>query len=607
MKIKIFISTYLIIILFATFFFLFYSFRLERPFTIPLKNILEKSNAVINDIDSLNIKIINKTAFDLRFTNPTKTIILADSALKLAKSSNYIRGIGESLRVKGVGYFYLSDNEKAISNYLEALNQFTIINDLKKQARVYNNIGRLYRAIDLNKSLEFYNKSLSISNKLGDEELNSGLYFNIASIFQAKSNFKQALLYYNRSNKIFETRKDTVNMIINCLFTGTVYYQLKDFNEAELRIKKAIEGSKKRKLYPTLIDSFTCLSKIYLEQGRFYEAEINIEQGLKYSAITENKGSSFNLLHAAYELEIRKNNYKNALKYLIQIHKYDSLLLSKNQSDNIGKTTRNHLQQLKIQESELIIEESKYKETFYWWTLTIIFLLVLFSILIGIGIYFVFQKIRRRKDLQIENRVTMLEQKTLQGMMNPHFIFNILNTIQYFIIQDDSQEANKILTLFARLMRKHLEISLKSSITLTEEIEYLSLYLALEKIRFTEKMDYIVSIQDNINPEEIVMPPMLIQPFIENAIWHGIIPKEDKGLVSLDFTFNNNELQIKIIDDGIGISNSKTNKSSNHISRGLELIQERVKLLNKLSGKKISIINEQNKKSGTEIIITIPI
>ncbi len=126
--------------------------------------------------------------------------------------------------------------------------------------------------------------------------------------------------------------------------------------------------------------------------------------------------------------------------------------------------------------------------------------------------YFVLRKIRRRKDIEIENRITMLEQKTLQGMMNPHFIFNVLNTIQYFINQDDSKEANRILTLFARLMRKHLEICLKSSITLEEEIEYLSLYLSIEKIRFAEKMDYEVNISENINPEEIILPPLLIQP-----------------------------------------------------------------------------------------------
>jgi LytS/YehU family sensor histidine kinase len=120
-------------------------------------------------------------------------------------------------------------------------------------------------------------------------------------------------------------------------------------------------------------------------------------------------------------------------------------------------------------------------------------------------------------------------------------------------------------------------------------------------------MDYEINIQENINPEEIILPPLLIQPFVENAIWHGIIPKESKGLVNLNFTLQNNQLEIKIIDDGVGTKNSKSNKSSNHISRGLELIQERVKLLNKLSNKKIVINNIETVKIGTQISIIIPI
>ncbi|WP_291401336.1 histidine kinase [Daejeonella sp.] len=607
MKNKLFIPATLITILLATFFFLFYSYKLERQFKNPIKLMLGNSAADINKIDTLNIIKINESALNFRFTNPQKTISLANDALKLSKSANYVRGIGESFRVKGIGYYYLSDNEKAIRNYLEALKQFTSINDLNKQARVYNNIGRLYGAYDPYKSLDYYTKSLKIASKLGDQELNSGLCFNIANILQSQSKFKQALLYYNRSNKIFESRKDTINMIINYLFTGTVYHQLKNYKEAEWRIKKAIEGAKTKKLYPTLVDSYTCLSKIYIEQGRFYEAEINIQKGFKYSEINENKGFSYNLLHAAYQLEGARNNFKNALKYLVQIHKYDSLQLSKNQIDNLGKTTRNHLQEQKIRENEVIIERASQIETLFWWTITIIHLLILFTFLIGMGTYFVLRKIRRRKDIEIENRITMLEQKTLQGMMNPHFIFNVLNTIQYFINQDDSKEANRILTLFARLMRKHLEICLKSSITLEEEIEYLSLYLSIEKIRFAEKMDYEVNISENINPEEIILPPLLIQPFVENAIWHGIIPKESKGLVNLNFNFQNNQLEIKIIDDGVGTKNSKSNKSSNHISRGLELIQERVKLLNKLSNKKIVISNIETVKIGTQISIIIPI
>ncbi|WP_176767567.1 tetratricopeptide repeat-containing sensor histidine kinase [Daejeonella rubra] len=527
--------------------------------------------------------------------------------MKLAIKANYISGIGEAYRVKGIGHSYLNDKNQAVKNYLEAVKYFKINKDLKQQARVYNNIGNLYRFINYNKALEYYKKSLKITKNFDDEELKAGLFFNIASILRLNSKFRQALFYYNSSNKIFIARKDTVNIIINLLNTGIVYYQIKEYKEAEFRINKAIEGSEKKKLFTTLIGCYTTLSKINYELNEYSEAKINIKEGLKYSKIVKNKNFEHDLIHAAYLLENKQKNYKKALQYLIQVHKYDSLLLSKNQTDNIDKTSSYYIQQQQIQENELIIAQQKYRETLYWWTLTIIFSLILFTALIGISTYALLQKKRKRKDIEIENRVTMLEQKTLQAMVNPHFIFNVLNTIQYFISQDDSQEANKILSIFANLMRKHLEICLKSSITLMEEMEYLSLYLSLEKIRFSEKMKYNITVSNNIDGEEIILPPMLIQPFIENAIWHGIMPKETGGLIDIDFTCQNDELRIRITDNGIGISNSIKNKTSGHISRGLELIEERVSLLNKLNIKKISINKVQTGESGTEVIITIPV
>jgi LytS/YehU family sensor histidine kinase len=191
--------------------------------------------------------------------------------------------------------------------------------------------------------------------------------------------------------------------------------------------------------------------------------------------------------------------------------------------------------------------------------------------------------------------------------MNPHFIFNILNTIQYFINQDHSKEANNMLTVFAKFIRKHFEISLKKTITLKEEIDYLSLYLELEKIRSNKKIDYKIVVQENIDPEEILLPLMLIQPFVDNVIWHSIIPKEGNGMVKINFQLHDKELGVEINDDGIEITNSHKSETNCHVIRGLELFHERIRLMNKLIRKKIKIEKNQTKKSGTKILIRIPI
>ncbi|MGY0041416.1 sensor histidine kinase [Pedobacter sp. NJ-S-72] len=133
----------------------------------------------------------------------------------------------------------------------------------------------------------------------------------------------------------------------------------------------------------------------------------------------------------------------------------------------------------------------------------------------------------------MKNKILMLEQQALQAMMNPHFVFNVMNSIQHYINTKDTSSANKILTGFARLIRKNLDICTKSFISIEEEIEYLSLYLTLEKKRFGEKFNYTIHVSEEIDQDETMIPSMILQPYIENAIWHGLMPKEDGGKISI--------------------------------------------------------------------------
>jgi tetratricopeptide (TPR) repeat protein len=571
------------------------------------ENIFRTLSAESNLVDSIRINKLNKTAFDLRLENPSKTIILADSSLKLAIIANYISGIGEAYRVKGIGYSNLNDIEQAVKYYIEALKYFRKKNDKIKQARVYNNIGLLYREINHQKALFYFNKALDISKKLNNKELIAGLYFNISYVLSKGKDTNKAKLYLEKSNEIFKSLEDTISMILYYQNLGVLNLKINQLEKGKKALFKAKLMAKSRNLYKILVGTNLTLTSIYIKEKNFYEAKKTIKEGIYYSNILKDSKIQYNFIYNLYQIEEAQNNHKKALQYLIKLHKIDSLLLSKNQTDNIGKTSSYYIQKQKIQENELTISKQKYKETLFWWILTIIFSLVLIISIIGVVIYFELKRKRKKKDIETATKIILLEQKTLQAMINPHFIFNILTTIQYFINKKNIQEANKILAIFSRLMRKHLELCLKISITLMEEIEYLSLYLSLEKIRFTEKMEYNFTVGNNIDVEEIVLPPMLIQPFIENAIWHGIMPKDTGGRIDIDFTCENDVLLIKITDNGIGISNSIKNKISGHISRGLELIQERVDLINMLNNRDISIKKIQTGNSGTEIVIQIPV
>lgn len=217
------------------------------------------------------------------------------------------------------------------------------------------------------------------------------------------------------------------------------------------------------------------------------------------------------------------------------------------------------------------------------------------------------QKDKEQEQLLLKNEILMLEQKALQAMMNPHFVFNVMNSIQHYINTKNTASANKILTGFARLIRKNLEMCTQSYITLVEEIDYLNLYLDLEKSRFGDKLQYAMNIDPHIDIEETFIPSMLLQPYIENAIWHGIMPKEEGGHLTINiWQQDENYLLIEIIDNGIGIENSLHLKKDTYQSKGMELTHNRIKLLNKIEAKAIQLNVKQNGKTGTTVSIRIP-
>jgi sensor histidine kinase YesM/sugar lactone lactonase YvrE len=242
------------------------------------------------------------------------------------------------------------------------------------------------------------------------------------------------------------------------------------------------------------------------------------------------------------------------------------------------------------------------------WFLVLVFLLAGFAFYKLAVIVTRRQKNKEQEQLLLKNKILMLEQRALQAMMNPHFVFNVMNSIQHYINTKDTNSANKILTGFAKLIRKNLEICTRSFISLEEELDYLELYLSLEKKRFGDKLMYQIKVSPAIDKEETMVPSMILQPYIENAIWHGIMPKEEGGKIDLLIDLQGpDHLIIKIIDDGVGIDNSLRNRKSDHQSKGMDLTKERINLLNQVEANPIQIKVRQTGISGTFVSISIPL
>ena len=236
----------------------------------------------------------------------------------------------------------------------------------------------------------------------------------------------------------------------------------------------------------------------------------------------------------------------------------------------------------------------------------IIYGLIIIIIIVMVTSYFIY------KNAQASKRANqLLALKSLRSQMNPHFIFNALNSVNQFISQNDERAANKFLSDFSRLMRLVMENSQEDFISLQKEEEIISLYVKLEHYRFRDKFDFEITGLDKLEKETIEIPPMLIQPYIENAVWHGLRYKETKGKLDIHFEKKINEIQVIITDDGIGrkqSTNLKTENQKQHNSTGLSNIQNRLAILNTIYKTHYQVkIEDVSKNAGTRVIISLPI
>jgi len=216
------------------------------------------------------------------------------------------------------------------------------------------------------------------------------------------------------------------------------------------------------------------------------------------------------------------------------------------------------------------------------------------------------QRHERTRQLLLRSRMLQLEQQALNSNMNRHFVFNALNSIQYHINKQDRETASRYLSSFAKLIRKNLDASQNDTTTLAEELERLELYLTLEHMRFKDKFRYEITVAPGVNTAEVRLPAMMLQPYVENSIWHGILPMENQGLVRIDVTeARPGRVLVRIDDDGIGFDRSMENKEKNdHISRGIEITKGRADVLRKLDLTDIRITGpEQWHETGTNTVI----
>jgi tetratricopeptide (TPR) repeat protein len=334
--------------------------------------------------DTAQVNLLNKQGYSIRLTDHEQTLTKGQQALELAQKLNYTNGIAEAYRVLGLGEAYSNNSAMAIADYLNALSFFKKSNNRLGQAKVYNNIGNLYLGIDFDESLEYLQRGLKMAQELGNDKLIASAYLNIGNVYQKKKNFTSALNYYNKSRELYTKLNDPVNSIIILQNTGVIYYKLKQYDKAEQLLLEANKEARNKDMNTSVAQIDLTLSSLYMENKLYEKAAKFLDQGVGYAQATKDEDMEQLFTYNSYELSVHRKNYEQALSYLHTIYLRDSTLQTNMVTSDLTMMKKQHDQQEKQRESELIIERQKNDRVKFWWAVSCSgMLLIVIALLFG--------------------------------------------------------------------------------------------------------------------------------------------------------------------------------------------------------------------------------
>jgi len=461
----------------------------------------------------------------------------------------------------------LKQYSKAIDIFKQSNGIEKILNSAIGQAVNLANIGEAFELSgQIDSARHYYEQSLSFNEK-AKSVLGIGLCKNnLGKICLKKQQNDQALSYFEQSIQLIRPTGDKYHLIISMENAALVWIEKQNYQKASALLDEALRLAKEINAKVLLKDGYQMMSRIRQHEGNFQEA-------LRYQTISHQYSDSI------FNDENQRHLNDIQTKYETVQKEQQIILLNKEHQLNI--------QSMRLQRILL-------------WGLSFLSLLILAVIVL----------LNTQKKIQSKTREIELNQKLLRSQMNPHFIFNSLGAIQNFMIKNDGRKAAFYLSSFSSLMRSMLKNSREEIITLQEEKETIENFLNLHQLRLGDRLSFKVTVSDELDEESTLLPPMLVQPFVENAILHGIEKKEENGRIEIAFSKESDQLKITVDDDGPGFGSGDQNGT--HVSYALQIFKERVTNLKKTSGAEIYYHVGPRKQSselnpGTLVTVMLPL
>ena len=516
--------------------------------------------------------------------------------------------------LKNIGSIYLKKGNYplALEHYNKSLAIYKTMKDTAGISTILNNTGIIYKNYkNYDKAIDNYKESLRIQKKSGDKKNMAITLNNIGVVYKDKEDYKNALIFLNDALKISKEINDRDN-ISRCLINiGDVYLGFKDNTVALKNFLEAKEINIEIGNQLGLCYSYLGIARVYVNIKNYHNALINAIKSKKISnklGVIDYQRDVYNLLSIIYE---NTDNYKKAFESHQQFKVLNDSLFNKKNIEKIAQLEYEYkykqaidsasIRELKL--TKTVTATNKDLEKSKQDYLSAIIGILLLSILLG-GVIF-YLKLRNVKS---KAKNIVIEQRLLRSQMTPHFIFNSLSVLQGMILNKEDEKSVSYLSKFSKLLRITLENSRYKTVLLCQELTAIENYLTLQNLE-NKSYQYTVLVDDTIDRSLFKIPPMLIQPFIENAIEHAFGNQNENKKIDIHLSYLDKKLSCIITDNGTGIDSKKENKRKDKKSLATTITSERLKILSKYFKIEGSIRIEDRQKyneQGTIVTLIIP-
>ncbi|MEO9474810.1 MAG: tetratricopeptide repeat protein [Cyclobacteriaceae bacterium] len=551
-------------------------------------------------------KLFNNVGFIFQMNGEyDSSIYNFKKALKIAKSIGDPMILSSVYSGIGIVQQHSGQLDSALATYLKAF-QVAEENDIPKLGVVAMlNIATIHydhfpERLDV-KGLE---TNLEFAREVGDRRSEISFLEFLGYISSDSSKHTEAIAYFNQALQVNKELKDQNAQVLILQGLAYAYTNKGDYRESSKVLEDAIQVAMTSGSESNLPRLYLDKTLNYLRINSYDLAEKNANESIRVAERLKSGEHLANAYKYLAEALNGKGAFAEAYQAQLEHSRLSKEILDAAKSEQLTEMeTKYETERKEAEIAKLSQQASIQVLQIQQRNQTIVIGLIVFILIIVIA-YFLY----RERSLRNERSQTELEQRFLRSQLNPHFIFNALLAIQNFMLKNDGPKAALYLTKFSKLMREILESSRQEFIPLESEVELITNYLDIHKLRLNDSFDYSIEIDDQIDPETDTIPPMFVQPFVENAIEHGIADKKEGGLIEIKFHKSENHIFIEVLDNGKGLFSAE---SKSHKSLASRIIRERMALFNKTLKNKIQLVldnveNESGEILGTKVELKVP-